>query len=191
MVKRDIACLGGRVWITEQTSSQVYNISTDTWTEFPSIPGAPTVDYNQFVAHEDGQLYALGGRAGDSRFQTAYAYDPSTATWTQKSSMSHDHENFGAASTGGYIYVAGGYNHAVVERFDPTNNAWETLSSLPAANFGHKLAALGGYIYSVGGGEWNAASAASYRYDETTDTWITMASMSTGRYLVAVASFEM
>ena len=94
------------------------------------------------------------------------------------------------ASSGGYLYVAGGEGHRDMERYDPTTDSWALVTSsvaLDGAMGRHAcgLVAVGGFLYIIGGPN---APKGLQRYDPKTDSWTVMASMSAPRTSHSVAA---
>ena len=134
-------------------------------------------------------------------------YDRFAHIWFPQPSMKTARVGCSAASLGGKIYVMGGWtgnnNRTVlssVEVFDPRwetkrdgSDPWGQVKNMLTPRFGHGCVALDGYIYVVGGnaptnpsGELDAdeadtnalsPSASCERYDPTTNTWESIASL--------------
>ena len=110
------------------------------------------------------------------------------------------------AVLGGKIYVVGGHTGISprsstlnsVERFDPITNAWESLSPMSTARRGAAAAVLDGKLYVAGGcgpdtkfgadSDLNCLSTVE-RYDPSTNAWESVASMSKGRWQLALCGF--
>ena len=185
-----------------------YDPVANSWATLPVLsPLTPARFGLGVAAGTNGRLYAIGGRSGNTRFDTTSEYDPATDTWTTKTSMTQVRQNLGVAvASNGKLYAVGGYAPgaggcqpdgycATVEEYDPTTDTWTTKASLHVARTGPGLAASpNGKLYAVGGTTSDAACAPSgycatvEEYAPATNTWVTKAPMPTPRQDLGLAT---
>jgi N-acetylneuraminic acid mutarotase len=147
----------------------------------------------------DGKIYVGGGLAGPNQYFTGTtnvfeAYDPATDTWTDLASMPNRLHHFGIASTGGHVYVTGGYDGedfnpdvSTTYIYTPSTNTWGRGADMPSPRAAHISVAAGGLVYVVGG--VTAAGVQLWAYNPATDSWNTSrAPMPTEREHLTAAS---
>jgi|GEM_PF-1504607 len=119
---------------------------------------------------------------------TAFA-DEVEPAWIKLASMSttrvSNSEQFQTEVIDGKIYAIGGFNNSV-EAYDPTTNTWTTLASMSTTRMNFQTEVVDGKIYAIGGqNNWstgkNSLSSVEV-FDPDTNTWTTLASMSTTRH---------
>ena len=147
-----------------QNIVEVYNPVANTWSTAAPMPTARC--RLAAVAGPDGRIYALGGSTSSTLDMTGYssvveAYNPVTNSWETVSPMNTPRVGLAAATSGGRIYVFGGYGRPpgytaryllTVEVYDPVSNIWSSSPSMRSARYG--LAAVStstGLIYLIGG----------------------------------------
>jgi N-acetylneuraminic acid mutarotase len=158
------------------SENEVYDPTTDSWSEMARIPQAVC---NYASAVVDGKIYVIGGMAnfsyvGGDRMQQTYTnmvqiYDPQSNQWTTGTPMSTPASYVGGASTSGAlapvrIYAVGGNidghktgdaNYSTVNWtriYDPKTASWSTGAPLPTARWGLSLVNVEDKLYSLGGG---------------------------------------
>ncbi|MPM14219.1 N-acetylneuraminate epimerase [bioreactor metagenome] len=178
---------------TPVTSTEVYDPSTDTWTVLAPMSVAQGDDFQTEVI--DGKIYAIGSD-GTCTSSTG-VYDPSTDTWTILSAMPTARTAFQTEVINGKIYVLGGYSGSAhnsdmkplssTEVYDPSTDTWTTLPPLITPRCFFQTEVIDGKIYALGG--WNVnvwdsegkTLSSIEVYDPSTNTWTTLAPMSTTR----------
>jgi len=157
----------------------------------------PAIGYFAWARDDQGRLYGLGGGLGAGESNSGYCdrYDASTNTWQTLPTMPTPVADACAAYDGaGHILVFGGINAggtarvANVARYDIATNSWSDVSvpDLPVVLSGAR-AALGadGRIHVAGGetGSLGAGVTQStvYKLEPSTNSWTTVASMTTPR----------
>ena len=184
---------------TPVNTVEAYNPSTGTWTTEPSMP---TARGNLAAATDlNGRIYAIGGYLpppANYDVNTVEAYDPTTGTWSTVAPMPTARDGL-VAVTGldGHIYAIGGESNgtfvSTVEAYDPGTNTWTTLASMPTPTW-RMAAAAGpdGRIYVLGGDTIVGGNAVflntAEAYNPATNTWTSLAPMSTARYTPAAAT---
>ncbi|HPF39078.1 MAG TPA: hypothetical protein P5081_06455 [Phycisphaerae bacterium] len=155
------------------------------------------VGLTAFARDELGRLYGLGGGLGAGETNSGYCdrYDASTDTWQVLTPMTTPVADACAAGDGaGRILVFGGVNAAGTARtanvglYDIATNTWSdtAIPDMPVALSGASAArGIDGRIY-VAGGESGPLGAgvtesAVYKWEPSTNTWTTVASMATPR----------
>ena len=139
-----------------------------TWNTLNPLPTSEVRSSAQAVAY-NGFFYVIGGvtsSAGASR--TVYVAPITTTgtlgTWVDNSAnylpVAQDRRNFGAAVSGGYMYVAGGENATGTKKNDvyyaPINSdgslgTWNTTAAFTSTRSAFSLVAYNGNLYVVGG----------------------------------------
>lgn len=145
------------------------------------------------AASIDGQIYIVGGKAGDTAQAKVWRYDPVNSAWVALPDKPTAVQDIHATVLGGKLYVPGGQKadgtvSDVLEVYDPVTQTWAAKANLPGARSGYGLAAVEGRLYLFGG--WDGARALSETlvYDPATDEWRMLTPMPTARaYCVAVA----
>ncbi len=167
-----IYCISGQVLagfgiIAASNESQVYDPSTNLWTEIAPIP-TPVVSYA--VAALDEKIYVIGGsKSGfylDPLEQTlVQIYDPASNKWTQGAPLLEPVSGGAAAVTSGEyapkrIFLVGGdiinAGHEVhycnhVQTYDPATGNWTFAPQMPTGRSYLALVNVGDELYALGG----------------------------------------
>jgi hypothetical protein len=115
-------------------------------------------------------------------------YDPSTGAWSTAASMlAARNQHTATLLRDGKLLLAGGTGSAdpSAEVYDPVANAWTATGSMSVHRTGHTASLLSdGRVLAAGG--WMSANgstglASAETFDETSNTWVSVASMSQGR----------
>ena len=145
----------------------------------------------------DGQLYLIGGEAGnpspgESVFQDrVYVLDDQAGQWLPRASMPTARSGGGAGVIDGKIYVAGGrpprgHDLAV---YDPREDQWTVLPDLPTQRNHLAVAAIEGRLYVAGGrfggGVGSEMTDVLEIFDPRTNEWTTGAALPAPRAGVA------
>lgn len=176
---------------------EIFNISTETWSLSSSnMPN--TQQYHECVQIND-KIYSIGDwypGSSPARKSTGQiqVYDIPTDTWsTTPPTMPATKEvgNFGMASIGTKIYIAGGAQNAsandVTDRlleYDTVSGIWTELANMSYKRFAFPLVEYHGKLYAFGGLEgaysWSSQPVhnTSEVYDPSTDTWTSLPNMS-------------
>ena len=186
-----IYALGGDGGGGDLTTAEAYTPSTNAWSPVASMPTART--FIAAATGADGRIYTLGGSPA---LATVEVYTPSTNAWVTGPSMAVGRYGL-AAATGldGRIYALGGWGTtavANVEAYAPGASAWTAVASMPTPRYDLGAATgADGRIYALGGfGPVSQAMglATVEAYTPSTNTWVTLAPMPTGRGHVAAAA---
>jgi hypothetical protein len=142
----------------------------------------PTPRYDFGVTVVNGEIYAIGGRAGKvysgeyRPLQTNEMYDPVSDRWAAKAPMPTARFYFAIAAFQGKIYVFGGqkgYNMSgsgepilcpSTEVYDTVTDTWETKTPMPTPRTQLSANAVGERIYLISGSKNEV-------YDPSTDSW--------------------
>ena len=187
---------------SDQTNPFEYNPTTNTWaTKAATYPDAHVSDMACGALTDSGgtpQIYCVGGSQAGQTTATAriFGYDPvadTITTLTAADNWPGDASGTilpgGFAVVGNKLYIMGGFdiNNATTHQtwvFDPTaavGSRWLQLSDYPADRGYIPATAVGNLLYTGGGSFWDGTALRdtidSYKYDTTTDTWITIASI--------------
>ncbi len=144
----------------------------------------------------DGRIYAMGG---DITSSTVEAYSPAANVWSPVASLPTPRWGLAAAAgADGRIYAVGGYSQrsggvlSTVEVYTPATNSWSSVANLSTPRWSLALATgSDGRIYAIGGchalpcSEHTVSTVEAYT--PATDTWTTVASLSTPRQHAAAA----
>jgi len=151
VVSGKIYLIGGYYNGNPLSTNQVYNPSSNSWSNKTDMPTART-DF-AIAALNDG-IYVIGGWDTDA-LNVNELYDPATDTWTTYYPMPSYRSGCSCAVANDKIYViAGGdaYSYlSTTEEYDPLNNNWLTKSTIPTPRSYFGAAGLNDKIYVVGG----------------------------------------
>jgi len=96
------------------------------------------------------------------------SYNVETRNWTQRTSLNILRQKYLIASSGGKIYLGGGYSmYAAVKDwhcYDPDTDSWTTLTDMPVEL--QSGAAIDGKVYGL-----SRLTSDCYEYDIATDVW--------------------
>ncbi|MGE5315397.1 MAG: Kelch repeat-containing protein [Acidobacteriota bacterium] len=135
VVNQKMYVLGGSAsyTLTDLAHNEVYDPSTNTWTEKSPMPTP-----RGFLATDavNGIIYAIGGGYPVSK-KTVEAYDPLTDTWTAKADLPDARLGAKACVVDGIIYAIGGnYNERTCQAYDPSTNTWTSKKDMPEGGCG-------------------------------------------------------
>ena len=167
------------------------------WT--PVAP-MPTVRFALTATTANGEIYAIGG-ANKNFYNLNEVYDPMSNSWDTRESMPT--KRWLLASVLGpdaRIYVIGGFDDkgqslGSLEAYTPATDSWVSLTPMPTPR-GGLAAAVGfdGRIYAIGGcfGTFPTCQVVDTveAYTQSTDSWTTVAHLSTARSAVSAAVGE-
>jgi N-acetylneuraminic acid mutarotase len=143
----------------------VYNPTTDTWTQLPNMPRARDHFHAAVV---DGKFYAIGGRqTSNNNIVTAVdVYDLSqgaAGTWqTPNTVLPTPRSGFTTAVLGQEILVIGGEGGVdnkggpafnTVEAYNTATNSWRTLEPMPTGLHGTQAVVCNGGVYLAAGSD--------------------------------------
>jgi len=145
------------------------------------------------------RIQALGGLhsnadGADEAFAVVECFDPARNSWERLPDMSTPRAECAAAASPGFVYIAGGRDHAMtcyatVERLDVAAAQWEQLPDLPSRRFGCGAALCCDSFYVFGGQHTIAAPqgmechdlAVVERFPLSTGSWEQVADMPSPR----------
>mmetsp|Transcript_38456 Transcript_38456/g.108669 ORF Transcript_38456/g.108669 Transcript_38456/m.108669 type:complete len:452 (+) Transcript_38456:90-1445(+) len=141
-----------------------------------------------------GWLYAVGGQAGRTIFDTVEAMDMATGVWrTVSCPMLQARKYVSVGTAEGRLIVFGGMNSqrarlSTVEAYDPREGVWRALGSMGVARSSAGVAALHSGLYVAGGNGCDDQVHDSMEvYEPAMDTWRFAAPISTPRSGLGVA----
>jgi N-acetylneuraminic acid mutarotase len=199
-----VAALDGKVYVVGGIDGsrqaigtvEVYDPSTDRWTQRASLPD-PMHHVN--LAAVNGKLYVVGALSGASfdAIGDTLVYDPGADAWSPQSSMPSGTER-GASGVAvlddGRIVVAGGLRegNSVTDAstFDPRSNSWSPLQPLAVARDHLAAANVGGRVYAATGRDNGALRASVEVLDVANGSWSRGADIPTARGGVAAAALS-
>jgi N-acetylneuraminic acid mutarotase len=146
----------------------------------------PTARYGLSTSVVNGQIYAIGGRAGDKAYSIVEVYDPASDTWTRKADMPEPRYRHGVGVVNGKIYIMGGIEGSIgptklVEEYDPAIDTWRRRADLPTNRSAFSASVVNGKIYAISGHQSGSLVARVDEYDPATDTWRRRADIPTAR----------
>lgn len=163
-----VACRNKIYSISTQT--QVYDPSTNTWSNRTSLP-QPLIEVKTNVVGD--KIYVISGvkyatLAGDVISDATYVYDPKLDSWSTMAPIPTPVEGYASAVLDGKIYIMGGaamsqstsnWVVGLVQIFNPETNQWTVGKPLPTGVYAAGACATSGLlaperIYVVGGNEW-------------------------------------
>ena len=175
---------------------EMYDPSTDTWTQKADMPTARAY---LSTAVMDGKIYAIGGASifnEQHRLETVEIYDPSMDTWTKARDMNHARSCAALSVVNGEIYAMGGWGVSQiqdqsetilssVEVFNLKRNRWKERTGMVAPKTSHTASVIDGKIYVMGGyfqegKEYKTLSTIEI-YDPATDRWTQESDMLIGK----------
>nr|CAH7713718.1 unnamed protein product [Callosobruchus chinensis] len=188
--------VGGRDGLKTLNTMECLDLETGTWTQLAPMN---THRHGLGVAVLGGTLYAVGGHDGWSYLNTVERWDPLTRTWQYVAPMQNQRCSAGVVVLDDKLYAVGGRDGAsclrTVERYDPHANRWVQAPPLTRRRGGVGVAVAHGYLYAIGGQDAPANNPAASRfdcverYDPSTDSWSSVASLSSKRDAVAACVF--
>ena len=89
---------------------QIYDTSTDSWTEFSDPTLITLHGYGGTAVVYNGAIFLLGGYNGQEKVNNFTSYDPTTELWTELEPMIDARTFFAATVMSNSIYVVGGEN---------------------------------------------------------------------------------
>jgi len=178
---------GGKFYLIggEQTEPgkvvEIYDPTTDTWQDGPSLPSKR--HHIQPVAVKN-KIYVIGGLenfpAPDFADNLMLDTDDMGAGWQAMAPMPTPRGGLGCAADGVRIYCAGGLSSTAgsvaVDTFEVYNTVtdqWQTLTPLPRPKDHFQAQVVDGQFYSISGRDTaiNDLYAFNDVYDIATDTW--------------------
>ncbi len=144
---------------------QVYDASTNTWTEYPE----PPIKIHHFQSVEwNNKIYIVGAFTGNYSSEppvpNVYIYDITTNQWSVGPEIPDARQRGAAAAVvfNEKIYIVGGNTKghqggfvAWFDEFDPATGAWTPLADAPIARDHHRAAIVQDKLYVVAGRQTN------------------------------------
>ncbi|XP_077988448.1 kelch-like protein 26 [Glandiceps talaboti] len=136
----------------------------------------------------------------DSPVMKLSLFDPMENKWSTLTSLPHPRNHHAAQVVDGYLYVIGGSGPATKDdslmsptstnyRYDIANDKWDEMSPMKISRIFFQVTVLFGQLYVVGGQDSKGRILSSVeRYDPVTNSWRYVASLSSARYSVSLAS---
>ena len=143
------AVLDGYVYVfggTPTTTTERYNIATNTWESLPSMPNAAGWLGGCTAA---GKVYAVGGSGTETVMRE---YDPATNTWSLKAPIPHGRLYARCVAHNDLVYSCGGDQGGNnIDVYDPATNTWITETNMPATISWQQMGVSEAAIYVIGG----------------------------------------
>jgi len=179
------------------TTTQIYDIATDTWTTGTSMPSAQGFTSCAVIWP---YFYVMGG---SSFYTTVEIYDAISDSWSGGVALPVNRwagQAVYCPNDNSIFYIGGtdSWSNALdtVYRFDLGLSSWSPVNSMPTASDGPgAVLGMDGMIYVAGGSDqaWNVLgnvlNASSY-YCPTNDTWTTLQNLSESRKYLGVVSMQ-
>jgi hypothetical protein len=153
-----IYVIGGAVQNTSVQTVLAYNISNDTWTQLPDLPGPRSHPGAGILP--DGTLLVVGGlQTLDSTMPIADVVElpVGSPTWVTKTAMPTARGGMACGMFGTRFVCAGGEADDTArnetEAYDWANDTWSELAPMPLPRAGTQGAAIGTGLYVPGGAD--------------------------------------
>ncbi len=165
-----------------------YNVTTNTWSAGPNLPGARGAGALVRLGRE---LHFFGGTERDLNNLDVYKRDSADhwvlkldggTTWTSAAPLPNPRNHIAGAQLNGLIYAIGGQHlgdevggdQSTVQSYNPATNSWTTRASLPLP-LGHinsSTVVWNGRILVIAGVTLKSLEVANVsQYDPATDRW--------------------
>ncbi len=190
----------GRIYIFDGTAigTQIYNITTDTWSAGAGVPTAGNLWESKSAVNGD-RAYVFGGE-GDVSFEDhTLIYNMTTDSWSSGSDMLDAVKAGAAVADSEYAYYFGGTNSSGLatenaSRYNFATDLWSMIAPLPSAVCA-EAAVIGpdGLIYVFGGADvalntgMGEVYSDTYTYDRGSNTWATVDDMNVARAWLGAA----
>jgi len=137
-----------------QNYLDVYNPSTDTWTELPPI-GSPKCYHA--AAGLNGKFYISGGWDRTNVLKEFFVFDPATVKWERLADLPEPRRNHGLVAYNNKLYLVGGADdgikHKEIFEYTPETNTWRLAAYMKTPHGYPGLVALeNGFLSYSGGG---------------------------------------
>jgi N-acetylneuraminic acid mutarotase len=196
-----IYCIGGYTnyansSIVSTAVNEVYDPTTDTWTNKASMP---TARLNLRASLANGKIYLIGGIPTPDTGRTINeVYDPESDTWTTKTPIPTGVDLYASAVVGSKIFVI---KSGLTQIYNVESNSWSMGTSPPLNSNLPSAVTLttsnsSARIYLIGadasGVYWQLTSQGytTQSYDPATDNWTVCSPMPTGRFDAATAAIS-
>ncbi|XP_078054607.1 kelch-like protein 26 isoform X2 [Mustelus asterias] len=137
-----------------------------------------------------GMLFATGGRNRSGSLSTVERYSPRKNEWTNVCSLKRRTWGHAGTSSGGKLYISGGYGITIEDKkslhcYTPETDLWEFKTPMNEPRVLHSMVGANGRIYAIGGRMDHVdhcfdVLAVEYYIPET-DQWTSVSPMRTGQ----------
>ncbi|XP_060742028.1 kelch-like protein 4 isoform X1 [Tachysurus vachellii] len=193
VIDNKLYVVGGRDGLKTSNMVECYDPLTKVWSTMPPMS---THRHGLGIAVLEGPMYAVGGHDGWSYLNTVERWDPQARQWNYVASMSTPRSTVGVTALNGKLFAVGGRDGSSclrsMECFDPHTNKWSMCAPMAKRRGGVGVATNNGFLYAIGGHDAPASNHCSRlsdcveRYDQKTDTWTVVSSLSVPRDAVGV-----
>jgi len=193
----DVLVVGGYDGQLDRNDAELYNPSTNMWTEISSSMKSGRSHHTATVLGDGtGRVLIAGGLASNTQLaQPDELYVPSTRNFTSTGKqITSRYDHTATLLSTGQVLLAGGYTStganptptALAELYDPTVGKFDTTGSMRTPRAGHTASLLNDNARSVlvAGGVQDTGktpTAAAELYNPSTGTWSPTGSMSGAR----------
>jgi N-acetylneuraminic acid mutarotase len=183
--------MGDSLYLLTSSSSDMlkYTGSSDTWS---SVSPSGSYSGDLFSVIND-YLYVLGSQNDSVVNPSFYKYFPADNTCTYYTTFNYFGKMQQVVEFNNKAYILTGndttYSTELVE-YTPPSTAWSSKANLNTNLHNFGTAVLDVYIYIAGGCHDNDLSSSEdsvYKYDESTDTWTEVSSMTYPRHSLGLA----
>ncbi len=156
-----------------------YRPSTNAWDTLSPVPYKAQQPGGAVV---NGRIHYFGGGYPNSgtRLDDHYAYDPSSNSWLKQQDMLIPRVIHKTATLGDTIYVLSGQpDKSRVDIFTTSDSSWKRRNDLPDGNFWYSAMSVhNNTLYRFGGGGSISAVTSAHIYNQKTDKWTALSSLS-------------
>ena len=174
-----------------------FAVGSNTWTPKAPLPHGPTGVSTSMVYDASGNsiVYAIGGRIDGGSTFGIQAYSMSTNTWTGKPGVTNVYNTNGVGKIGSRLYFSGGWDYGSgtplafgqTWAYDYTNGRLIKKADMPKATADGVSGVISNKLYvlpgTCSGDQYpnprycaNEDIRTLFRYDPSTNTWVTRAS---------------
>ena len=191
----------GRIYVFDGIAdgTQIYNITTDSWSAGTPEPGVGHIWEGKSAINGD-RAYIFGGELGaGTHWNFTLIYDMTTDSWSSGADMPYGVKSGAVVADSENAYYFGGANVSGlattnVSRYNFASDSWSRLAPLPSALCAEG-AVIGpdGLIYVFGGANralntgMTAVYSETYTYDRSSNTWATVDDMNVARAWLGAA----
>lgn len=190
-----IFAIGGETPTGVTGAAEVYNISTNSWTQVKDKPTPVSAIQAGVVG---GKIYIPGGKLPSGEVTDRLeVFDPEKGIWEIRAPLPIGLSGYGLATFEGKLYLFGGWDGHQISgstfEYNPDQDSWRLLSSMPTARVFPGVGESGGKIFVFGGFDGQSPLSVNEIYlpereGSENPAWVEAEPLPEPRYAMAVAS---